>query len=130
MLSKRNRLNLSNKDNQVMFERGSSNFFSGQKLLFYERDNLEMSREERKELGLRVAALAPKRLFAKVTARTRARRQLYLALEEVLKDLERKQIIVGKSLHYDLILVLKARTFTQEDLHNDILNALKHYEII
>ena len=130
MLAKKHRLNLSNKENQVMFERGSSNFFSGRKVIFYERDNQVISREEQKELGLRVAALAPKRLFVKATARTRARRHLYLALEEVLKDLEQKQIINAKSLHYDLILVLKVRVFTQEDLHSDILSAFKHYEII
>jgi len=130
MFSKKYRLNLSKKDNQRMFERGQSNFFSGQKLIFYERDNSSLANEAGKEIGLRVAALAPKRLFPKAAARTRARRQLYQSFEQVTVSLEEKQALSSKSFHHDFIVVLKTRLFTQEELFADILKALNFYEII
>ena len=118
MLAKINRLNLKQKQNQKMFVRGNSDFFATKKTLFYYRPNQDQ--------GLKMAAVAGKRLFPKAVDRTQHKRLIYQAFEEVLSENK----LNFSDLNFDLIASYRNKDVTTVDLKADFLAAFKHYEII
>ena len=118
MLAKNNRLNLKHKENQTMFVRGNSDFFASKNILFYYRPNQDQ--------GLKMAAVAAKRLFPKAVDRTQHKRLLYQAFEELVSVNK----LNFSDLNFDLIASYRSKKVTISDLKTDFLSAFKHYEII
>ena len=77
MLKKKHRFNLGNEFNAEIFKLGAARFFKTKYFLIYLRNNEEC---------LKMAAVAPKRLFKKAVERTKARSLLYLLIEEIFKE--------------------------------------------
>ena len=109
MLAKQHRLNLSVAENSQLF--AQSERFSTTNLLFYYRTNQSF---------LKVAALAPTRLFNKATERNQQRRLVYQLIDKLNQD--RQKIIKTDllNLDVDLIIVYKNNKVKAEDLEKDL----------
>ena len=116
MLAKKHRLNLTLTENSQMFKGGLSQQIKGKKLLFYYRSN---------KVGLRIAALAPSRIFPEAYQRNHHRRLLYnLIIKKNKKMIEaKKETLFNKNI--DLIIIYKNRDFKISDLEEDLNIFLK-----
>lgn len=99
MLAKKNRLNLSNKENVAIFSKENSKTISSRYFLSYFREN---------EIGFRVSCISPKGALSKAAKRNYYRRLIYLFLEEELK---KDNSLLKTNL--DLVIVLK-RNFSED----------------
>lgn len=93
MLAKKHRLNLSLKENSLIFQKGESVFLSSRFFLAYLRKN---------EDYLKAACLSPKAIFKTAVSRNKHRRLLYSFLE---KEISKQNIsLLNKN---DLVFVIK-----------------------
>jgi ribonuclease P protein component len=118
MLAKKYRLNLTLTENSQMFKSGLSQQFTGKSLLFYYRPN---------KTKLKIAALAPSRIFPKAYQRNRYRRLLYNLIIKKNKEMSGagKYNLFDKKI--DLIIVYKDRNFKNSDLEEDLNKFLEKY---
>lgn len=116
MLAKKHRLNLTLTENSQMFKSGLNQQIRGEKLLFYCRPN---------KVGLRIAALAPSKIFPEAHQRNRHRRLLYNLIIKKNKEMieVKKETLFNKNV--DLIIVYKNRDFKISDLEEDLNTFLK-----
>jgi len=121
MLAKKHRLNLALTENSQMFRAGLSQQFAGENLLFYYRPN---------NGGLKIAAIAPSRIYPKAHQRNHYRRLLYQLIVEIDKEIKelKKPSLFDKDL--DLIVVYKKQDFVESDLKKDLITFFRKYEII
>lgn len=99
MLAKKNRLNLSLRQNSSIFEKGNSFLVSSKFFLAYLRLNHDY---------LRVACLTPKAVLNKAVLRNYYRRFIYSLVEEIIQG----KVLV-ESFKLDLVVVLK-RNFIED----------------
>ena len=99
MLAKKYRLNLSNEENVLMFEKTESQVFSSGSFLTYLRKN---------DSGLKVSCIVPKNAFNLAFFRNQYRRLLYSLVEKAIED---KKLSLENKV--DLIIVLK-RKFSKD----------------
>lgn len=116
MLAKKNRLNLSIKENSIIFNKGESIFVSSRFFLAYLRKNEEY---------LRAACLSPKAIFKTAAARNEHRRLLYSFLE---KEISKQSItLLSKN---DLVIVIKRNpTNDKALLESDFLELIKKINV-
>lgn len=116
MLAKKNRLNLSLKENSLIFNKGESIFLSSRYFLAYLRKNEEY---------LKATCLSPKAIFKTAAARNQHRRLLYSFLE---KEISKQNISL---LHKnDLVLVVKRNpTNDLAVLENDFAELIKKINV-
>ena len=93
MLAKKNRLNLSLKQNSSIFEKGSSILVSSEFFLAYLRFN---------QNSLKITCLTPKATTTKATLRNYYRRFLYSLIENQIQN---KNLSINMNL--DLVIILK-----------------------
>lgn len=93
MLAKKNRLNLSLKQNSSIFEKGSSILVSSEFFLAYLRFN---------QNSLKITCLTPKATTTKATLRNYYRRFLYSLIENQIQN---KNLSINTNL--DLVIILK-----------------------
>lgn len=112
MLAKKHRLNLSSSNNSEVFNFQSSKRFLTNCLIFYFQQN---------QLGtLRVAAIAPKRLFNKASQRNLHRRLIYNLLREKIKQISETQNVNIFNKDLDLVIVYKHQKITKEQIKEDL----------
>lgn len=99
MLAKKNRLNLSLRQNSSIFEKGNSFLVSSKFFLAYLRSNQDY---------LRVVCLTPKAALNKAVLRNYYRRFIYSLVEEIIQG----KVLV-ESFKLDLVVVLK-RNFIED----------------
>ncbi|HOI04874.1 MAG TPA: ribonuclease P protein component [Candidatus Woesebacteria bacterium] len=123
MLAKKHRLNLSVAENSQLFTK--SERFSTENLLFYYRTN---------QSHLKVAALAPTRLFNKAAERNHSRRLIYQLINQINRD---HKIITKTNLlelKLDLIIVYKNNKAKSEEIAKELKlffdQILKKYEAL
>lgn len=118
MLAKKYRLNLSLKtDNQGFNFHSSKRFFSDNFIIYFQQND---------SLKLRVAALAPKRLFPKASRRNYCRRLIYNLLEEKAQELNKSAKVNLFKENLDLVVVFKQKDFVLEQLKEDLNLFLKN----
>lgn len=117
MLAKKNRLNLSNKENVLIFSKENSKVVSSNYFLSYFRTS---------ETEFRVACISPKGALNKAAKRNYYRRLMYSFFEE---DFKKKDFFINSNL--DLVIVLK-RNFSKqnEELKKDFSTLLFKLEKI
>lgn len=113
MLAKKNRLNLFLPKNKNMFYFGQSQRFVANNLLFIYRPN---------KCCLRVAAIAPSRLFLKAHQRNKLRRQIYNMINQQVKMIKKTKKTNLLQERLDLIVVYKKKDFEVENLKKDFLD--------
>jgi len=109
MLAKNTRLNLSVEENSQMFD-SSQRFFTND-LLFYYRPN---------KTSLKIAALAPIRLFSKASQRNEKRRLIYNLINEIAKELNKTKKLDLLKIKLDLIIVYKSKKAEEEIIKKDL----------
>jgi ribonuclease P protein component len=119
MLAKKHRLNLSLAENSQMFNIGGSDRFKSKNLLFYCRKN---------EDNLRVAALAPSRMFPKAHQRIYYKRLLYNLIKKRIEELKKSNKKDWFKKNIDLIVVYKNKDFEKKNLEDDLNIFFDKYE--
>jgi ribonuclease P protein component len=109
MLAKKHRLNLSIAENSQLFSK--SERFSTDNLLFYYQTN---------QSCLKVAALAPSRLYKKASERNQKRRLIYQLIEQIDQEHKTRAEKDLLSLCLDLIIVYKKNKTKTKDLENEL----------
>ncbi len=112
MLAKKHRLNLSLAIDDDGFDfQKSKRLLTKNLIVYHQRNNLSL---------LRVAALAPSRLFPEATRRNYCRRLIYNLIREKAKELDKNATknIFKESI--DLVIVYKNTGFSPADLKNDL----------
>lgn len=115
MLAKKNRLNLHLSENNQMFKDGFNQRLVENNLIFFYRPN---------KSRLRVAAIAPSRLFPKAHQRNNHRRLIYNLINQQIKQIEKtykKDLLQEKA---DLIIVYKNQDFKEKELERDLISFL------
>lgn len=120
MLAKKHRLNLSSTNEGNKFDFQSSERFLTNHLIFYfQQNHLET---------LRVAAIAPKRIFNKASQRNLHRRLIYNFLREKISQINKAQNINFFNESLDLVIVYKQQKFTQENIKEDLDSFFLKYD--
>ncbi len=102
MLAKKNRLNLSLKQNSSIFEKGNSFLINSRFFLVYIRSNQD---------DLKITCLTPKTALTKATLRNYYRRFIYSLVEEQFQ-----KGILKTDFKADLVIVLKRNFIEQKEL--------------
>ena len=112
MLAKKHSLNLSLAiDNNGFDFQKSQRLLTKNLIVYYQHNNLSL---------LRVAALAPSRLFPEATKRNCCRRLIYNLIREKAKELDEN---IAKNIFeesVDVVLVYKKKDFSPADLKKDL----------
>lgn len=112
MLAKKNRLNLSLKQNSSIFEKGNSFLVGSKFFLAYLRSNQD---------SFKVTCLTPKVALTKATLRNHYRRFIYSLVEEKIQE---KKLTADFKI--DLVIILK-KNFTEnkDDLREDFSDLIQ-----
>lgn len=112
MLAKKHRLNLSLAidDNGFDFQK-SKRLLTENLIVYYQYNNLSL---------LRVAALAPSRLFPEATKRNYCRRLIYNLIREKANELDKDAAKNIFKENVDVVLVCKKTGFSPADLKKDL----------
>lgn len=112
MLAKKNRLNLSLKQNSSIFEKGNSFLVGSKFFLAYLRSNQD---------SFKVTCLTPKAALTKATLRNHYRRFIYSLVEEKIQE---KKLTADFKI--DLVIILK-KNFTEnkDDLKEDFSDLIQ-----
>ena len=112
MLAKKHRLNLSLAiDNDGFDFQKSKRLLTNNLIVYYQHNNLSL---------LRVAALAPSRLFPKATKRNYCRRLIYNLIREKADELNKGAAKNIFKEGVDIVLVYKKTGFSPTDLKKDL----------